>query len=88
MAVVSAGVFDTGEGPQMQALQPPPALASRHGHVEVVAGATHNGLLGKTYAPAIVRGIEFVLQAAKEAPIAPDRMMAKARAGKLTFASR
>jgi pimeloyl-ACP methyl ester carboxylesterase len=68
VAVVSAGVFDTAEGPRMQALQPPPALASRHGHVEVVAGASHNGLLGKTYAPAIVRGIDFVLGAVRADP--------------------
>ena len=63
VAVVSAGVFDTPEGPRMQALQSPPARASRAGHVEVVAGASHNGLLGKAYAPAIVRGIDFVLNA-------------------------
>jgi pimeloyl-ACP methyl ester carboxylesterase len=64
VAVVSAGVFDTGEGPQMQALQPPPALASEHGYVAVAHGATHNGLLGATYSSAIVKGIDFVVAAA------------------------
>jgi pimeloyl-ACP methyl ester carboxylesterase len=64
VAVVSAGVFDTGEGHQMQALQPPPALASRHGYVAVVDGATHNALLGPKYSPAIVQGIDFVMAAA------------------------
>ena len=61
VAVVSAGVFDSGEGREMQTTQRPPALASRDGHIEIVAGATHNGLLGKTYHTAIVRGIDYVL---------------------------
>jgi hypothetical protein len=50
----------------MQAAQAPPAKASRHGMVEVVQGATHNGLLGARYAPAIVRGIDFVLEAVRQ----------------------
>jgi hypothetical protein len=47
------------------ALQPPPARASQHGYVAVEPGATHNGLLGAPHAGAIVRGIDFVLQAAR-----------------------
>ena len=78
VAVVSAGVFDTGEGPAMQAVQPPPALASAHGHVEVVTGATHNGLLGAKYSAGIVRGVDFVLDAVRGA--AADQQFAQARA--------
>ena len=65
VAVVSAGVFDSGEGADMQTTQRPPALASRDGHVEIVAGATHNGLLGKTYHTGIVRGVDYVLNSIK-----------------------
>ncbi len=64
VAVVSAGVLSADEGAQIQALQPPPALASRHGFISVVDGATHNGLLGAKYSPGIVQGIDFVLKAA------------------------
>lgn len=85
VAVVSAGVFDTGEGRQMQALQPPPAKASRDGYVEVVAGATHNGLLGARYHTAIVRGINFVLNSVRKSP---PQMMARAQAVPVQFASR
>jgi pimeloyl-ACP methyl ester carboxylesterase len=66
VAVVSAGVLDGDEGQQMQALQPPPAMASDHGYVSVVDGATHNGLLGAKYSPAIVKGIDFVLRSATD----------------------
>ncbi len=68
VAVISAGVFDTPEGPRQQALEPPPARASRAGMVDVVAGATHNGLLGRTYSPAIVHGIDFVLNSVRAHP--------------------
>ncbi len=85
VAVVSAGVFDTGEGPQMQALQPPPARASRAGYVEVVAGATHNGLLGARYHVGIVRGIDFVLDAVRKTP---PQILARERAGRMQLASR
>jgi pimeloyl-ACP methyl ester carboxylesterase len=61
VAVVSAGVLSADEGAQIQALQPPPALASQHGYIAVVEGATHNGLLGAKYSGAIVQGIDFVL---------------------------
>ncbi|MDB5460844.1 MAG: hydrolase [Caulobacteraceae bacterium] len=63
VAVISAGVLSADEGAQIQALQPPPALASRHGLVSIVDGATHNGLLGAQYSSAIVQGIDFVLDA-------------------------
>lgn len=63
VAVVSAGVVDGVEGPQMKAVQPGPALASERGYVSVVDGATHNGLLTAKYSPAIVKGIDFVLSA-------------------------
>ncbi len=85
VAVVSAGVFDTGEGPQMQALQPPPAKASRDGYVEVVAGATHNGLLGATYHAGIVRGIDFVLQSVRRSP---PKTLARAHTQPMLLASR
>jgi pimeloyl-ACP methyl ester carboxylesterase len=61
VAVVSAGVLSADEGAQIQALQPPPALASKHGYIAVVEGATHNGLLGAKYSTDIVKGIDFVL---------------------------
>jgi pimeloyl-ACP methyl ester carboxylesterase len=67
VAVVSAGSLAADEGAQMLALQSPPALASRHGSVAIVKGASHNGLLGAKYAGAIVQGVDFVLQAAEEA---------------------
>jgi pimeloyl-ACP methyl ester carboxylesterase len=63
VAVVSAGVLDGGEGRQMLVLQRPPALASRHGYIAIVSGATHNGLLGARYSGAIVKGVDFVLAA-------------------------
>jgi hypothetical protein len=75
VAVVAAGVMDTDEGQQMQALQPPPALASDHGYVAVVGGATHNGLLGARYSPAIVKGIDFVLRAATDPSPRPGVIM-------------
>jgi pimeloyl-ACP methyl ester carboxylesterase len=66
VAVISAGVLSADEGAQIQALQPPPALASKHGFISVVEGATHNGLLGAKYAPNIVQGIDFVLNASQD----------------------
>jgi pimeloyl-ACP methyl ester carboxylesterase len=70
VAVISAGVLSADEGAQIQALQPPPALASRYGLVSVVDGATHNGLLGARYSSAIVQGIDFVLDASRQ-PLGP-----------------
>jgi pimeloyl-ACP methyl ester carboxylesterase len=63
VAVVTAGVTEGVEGPTMKAVQAAPALASEHGYVSVVEGATHNGLLTAQFAPAIVKGIDFVLNA-------------------------
>jgi len=83
VAVISAGVFDTPEGPRQQALEPPPARASRDGMVEVVAGATHNGLLGRIYSRSIVHGIDFVLGSVRTHP----PQLARA-AGSMQFASR
>jgi pimeloyl-ACP methyl ester carboxylesterase len=65
VAVVSAGVLDADEGAAMQSLQLPPAQAARRSYVAVVKGASHNGLLGPKYAGAIVRGIDFVLDAGR-----------------------
>jgi pimeloyl-ACP methyl ester carboxylesterase len=66
VAVISAGILSADEGAQIQALQPPPALASKHGYISVVDGATHNGLLGPKYSTGIVQGIDFVLRAAED----------------------
>jgi pimeloyl-ACP methyl ester carboxylesterase len=66
VAVVTAGVEPGPEGAAMQAAQTPPARASQHGYVEVAQGATHNGLLGAHFAGSIVRGIDFVLDAARK----------------------
>lgn len=57
VAVVTAGL----EPKAMRDVQAPPALASRHGYVDVVPGARHDPLLGPKYASAVVRAIEFVL---------------------------
>lgn len=70
VAVISAGVLSADEGARIQALQPPPALASRRGLVSVVEGATHNGLLGARYSGAIVEGVDFVLNAGP--PLGPS----------------
>jgi pimeloyl-ACP methyl ester carboxylesterase len=66
VAVICAGILSADEGAQIQALQPPPALASKHGYISVVEGATHNGLLGAEYSTGIVQGIDFVLRAAED----------------------
>ena len=73
VAVISAGVLSADEGARIQALQPPPALASRHGFISVVDGATHNGLLGAKYSTAIVEGIDFVLGAYRDAQAGSER---------------
>ena len=64
VAVVSAGVTESDEDPMMKSVQPRMALASDRGYVEVVDGATHHSILGAHYAPAIVKGVDFVLKAA------------------------
>ena len=61
VAVITAGA-EKG-APWLKALQAIPAMASRHGYVEHVAGARHASLLGAKFADPIVRGIEHVLAA-------------------------
>jgi pimeloyl-ACP methyl ester carboxylesterase len=60
VAVVMAGGRSAGAN-DARAL---PALQSRHGSVDVVAGAAHATLLGQRYADSIVKGVEFVRAAA------------------------
>jgi hypothetical protein len=55
----------------MQQVQPAPALASERGYVAVVPGATHHSILTADYAPAVVKGIDFVVRAALQAE--PER---------------
>jgi pimeloyl-ACP methyl ester carboxylesterase len=64
VAVVTAGVPEDAEGTRMQQVQPAPALASDHGYISVVPGATHHSILTAEYAPSVVKGIDFVLNAA------------------------
>lgn len=71
VAVITAGVPEDAEGPRMQEVQPAPALASDRGYVSVVPGATHHSILTAEYAPAVVKGIEFVVKAAMQAT--PER---------------
>lgn len=59
IAVITAGAERAP--PSLKALQAIPALASKHGYVEHVAGARHASLLGLRFADAIVRGVEQVL---------------------------
>lgn len=58
VAVVTAGAEKGRE--RWKAMQAAPALASRRGHVEHVAGARHASLLGPRYADAVVRGVATV----------------------------
>jgi pimeloyl-ACP methyl ester carboxylesterase len=64
VSVVLAGTPDSRNA--LKALQMAPAKASRAGHVEHAAGATHATVLGGKYADAIVRGVEEVRSAAAE----------------------
>jgi pimeloyl-ACP methyl ester carboxylesterase len=66
VAVITAGVPEDAEGPRMQQVQPAPALASDRGYVAVVPGATHHSILTAEFAPAVVRGIGFVLNASTQ----------------------
>lgn len=59
IAVVTAGAEKSA--PWLKAIQAVPALASRYGYVEHVAGARHASLLGRRFADPIVRGVEHVL---------------------------
>jgi pimeloyl-ACP methyl ester carboxylesterase len=66
VAVVSAGQVEADEDPLMKSVQPRLALASDRGYVAVVDGATHHSILGERYAPSIVKGVQFVLNAAAD----------------------
>jgi pimeloyl-ACP methyl ester carboxylesterase len=58
-------VITSGKAPgPLKAVQRPPAEASRHGYVEVVADASHDRLLGPVFCDAIVRGVDFVIEEA------------------------
>lgn len=61
IAVVTAGAEE--RTPWLKSMQAAPALASRFGYVEHVAGAGHASLLGRRFADPIVRGVEHVLAA-------------------------
>jgi pimeloyl-ACP methyl ester carboxylesterase len=63
IAVITAGAEPAA--PLLKSIQAVPALASRHGYVEHVAGARHASLLGLRFADPIVRGVEQVLSAPK-----------------------
>lgn len=63
IAVVTAGAEKSA--PWLKAIQAVPALGSRHGYVEHVAGARHASLLGRRFADPIVRGVEHVLATAR-----------------------
>jgi pimeloyl-ACP methyl ester carboxylesterase len=61
VAVVTAG--GEAQRPWLKRLQAAPALASRRGFVEHVAGSTHASVLGRKFADPVVRGVEHVLAA-------------------------
>lgn len=63
VAVVTAGAEAPGR--RLKVIQSAPALASRHGYVDHVAGSNHASLLGLRFADPVVRGVEHVLSAAK-----------------------
>jgi pimeloyl-ACP methyl ester carboxylesterase len=67
VAVILAGAADPRSG--LKALQMAPALASRHGLVEHVTGATHASILAGQHADAIVRGIEHVRAASARSEV-------------------
>jgi pimeloyl-ACP methyl ester carboxylesterase len=59
VAVVTAGAAETAT--VLKEILMIPALASQHGYIEHVPGATHASLLGLKFADPIVRGVEHVL---------------------------
>lgn len=63
IAVITAGAENTVTA--LKEIQSVPALASRNGYIEHVAGAGHANLLGARFADAIIRGVEHVLATAK-----------------------
>ena len=62
VAVITAGAARARR--RLKAIQAAPALASRRGYVEHVAGSNHASLLGVRFADPVVRGVEHVLAAA------------------------
>jgi pimeloyl-ACP methyl ester carboxylesterase len=63
IAVITAGA-ERGAA-VLKSLQALPAIASRRGYVEHVAGAKHASLLGLRFADPVVRGVAQVLAAAR-----------------------
>ncbi|WP_394760868.1 alpha/beta fold hydrolase [Phenylobacterium sp.] len=59
IAVITAGAENTITA--LKEIQSVPALASRNGYIEHVAGAGHASLLGRRFADPVVRGVEHVL---------------------------
>lgn len=62
VAVITAGAARARR--RLKAIQAAPALASRRGYVEHVAGSNHASLLGVRFADPVVRGVEHVLASA------------------------
>src|SRR6185312_4410365 len=62
IAVITAGAENTVTA--LKDIQSVPALASKNGYIEHVAGAGHANLLGRRFADPIVRGVEHVLATA------------------------
>jgi pimeloyl-ACP methyl ester carboxylesterase len=71
VAVITAGAEKSA--PWLKAIQAIPALGSRQGYVEHVAGAGHASLLGQRFADPIVRGVEHVLHAGAVRNAIPER---------------
>jgi pimeloyl-ACP methyl ester carboxylesterase len=63
IAVITAGAENTVTA--LKEIQSVPALASRNGYIEHVAGAGHANLLGRRFADPIIRGVEHVLATAR-----------------------
>jgi pimeloyl-ACP methyl ester carboxylesterase len=63
IAVITAGAENTVTA--LKEIQSVPALASKNGYIEHVAGAGHANLLGPRFADPIVRGVEHVLATAR-----------------------
>lgn len=62
IAVITAGAENTVTA--LKDIQSVPALASKNGYIEHVAGAGHANLLGRRFADPVVRGVEHVLATA------------------------
>lgn len=60
VAVITAGAAND-DNAKRKAMQAAPALGSKHGYVDHVAGAGHSTLLGPDYAEHVARGVDFVM---------------------------